>query len=228
MKKLFSPLLVSFLTFTGVQAGASEKPHLITLSENNISTNQLFSITSNSLTDGIMLGEEEEIFNQKMMSNSVWWQSDYLNITVDLKEIFLIQDILLQVNDNDIYQVDYSIDNLNWSNLFTINPNDGEIRWGMDIMSSDALNSEYVANLDFDAVNARYLRLSASGGDHLYAISELQLFSYDTLSRTQALTKVSPVPEPSSILLFGLGTLVLFASIHRRQKKTSSTETFST
>ena len=62
-----------------------------------------------------------------------------------------------------------------------------------------------IASLDFAPVDARYLRVFAIGGDNFYSVSEIQAFA-------------APVPEPSTIMLFGLGLLTLMGANYRRQK----------
>ncbi|MCF6298809.1 MAG: hypothetical protein L3J01_02915 [Thiomicrorhabdus sp.] len=149
-------------------------------------------------------------------SNTIWWSNLEGMINMDLGNLFMVQDVLMQVDANDAYQMDYSIDNINWDNLFTINPDDGEIARAMDTMSSDNLNEEYVANMDFSMVEARYLRLSASGGNGLYILSEVQVFGSPLVESN--LQTVSSVPNPPTFMLFGVGLVMLLGLQHRRKK----------
>ncbi|MCF6345575.1 MAG: PEP-CTERM sorting domain-containing protein [Thiomicrorhabdus sp.] len=221
MKGLFLSLITVTITLSNINfANASLLPQQIPV--NTVSTNNIFTITQNSIIDNVLF--EEMSYSSETgnwFTSSIWWQGKG-QIILDLGNSFVIQDMLIQVDYNDNYYFDYSIDNLNWSPLFTITPEDGEIASGMDTMSSDELHNEYVANMDFSASEARYLRVSASsqGGNGIYVISELQVFGNPPLtsSYTGAQT-VSPVPEPSSLMLFSAGLMVLAGLQYRRKKQ---------
>ncbi len=217
--------MASVLTLSSINiAMASNTPMHISIQ--NISTSNIFSITEDKITDGIMFTEMSynmmsggvNVGNEQ--SESIWWSSSSGKITMDLGDSFIVQEALMQVDYNDAYQMEYSMDNSSWSNLFTITPEDGESYWGMDTMSSDILHEEYVANMAFSAVEARYLRISASGRDNVYYLSELQIFG-SPLSNTvqiQSNQTISPVPAPPSVMLFGAGLMMLMGLQYRRKK----------
>lgn len=73
----------------------------------------------------------------------------------------------------------------------------------MNTLSSDSLNPEYVAAIDFSRTTSRYLSIQATGGDNYYSVSELQAFG------------TAKVPEP---LLLSLGVLIGFAQLRRKNK----------
>ncbi len=218
MKSLFTGLLTSILTLSNIQMVNASIP----ISIEKVETTDLYTINQDTILDGIFF-ENIITDNYTIYSNSIWWTGTEASITVDLGTALTIQDVLIEVDTNDYYHVDYSLDEINWSNLFTIIPEDGEIFWGMDTMSSDSLNEEYIAIMDFSAVEARYLRISASGGDNVYHLTELQLFGNffeSSLIEKQPLTSpVSPVPAPPSLMLFGAGLMMLMGLQYRRKNK---------
>ncbi len=79
--------------------------------------------------------------------------------------------------------------------------------------------------MDFFAVKAKYLRVSATGGkDNLYFISEIQAFGTlaERTSIRQSAQIASPLPAPSSLMLFSIGLMVLAGLQYRRKKLTSN------
>ncbi|MCI2284712.1 PEP-CTERM sorting domain-containing protein [Colwellia sp. MSW7] len=127
---------------------------------------------------------------------------------MDFGELYNINDVLVSVDNNDDYEVTWSLDSVSWSNLFTINRSDGEITWGMDTFSTDTLHNEYIAAIDFSTVQARYLRIKVTGGDFGLSIGEFQAFG-------SKLT--TSVPEPSSLAIFALGFIgLIIRSVKKR------------
>ncbi|MCF6253328.1 MAG: hypothetical protein L3J38_01110 [Thiomicrorhabdus sp.] len=221
MKHFFIGVISGLLTLSNINiASASNTP--MHLPFESISTSNILTITQNSIMNGQMFDEmsytimSDTMMSSDFTSNTIWWSNLEGMINMDLGNLFMVQDVLMQVDANDAYQMDYSIDNINWDNLFTINPDDGEIARAMDTMSSDNLNEEYVANMDFAMVEARYLRLSASGGNGLYILSEVQVFGSPLVESN--LQTVSSVPNPPTFMLFGVGLVMLLGLQHRRKK----------
>ena len=225
MKSLFIGLMASVLTLSSINiAMASNTPMHVSIED--ISTLNMYSINEDVITDGRMFEEmsyrkfsgDSSPYN--LLQNTIWWAGSEGMVTMDFGKQFIIQDVLIQVDAYDSYKIDYSIDNINWSNLFTISPEDGESLYGMDTMSSDILHEEYVASIDFSIVETRYLRVSASDGDGTYFLSELQAFgtpSSNTIE-IQSNQTISPVPAPPSVMLFGAGLMMLMGLQYRRKK----------
>lgn len=136
-------------------------------------------------------------------STNVYWHGTDPIFTVNLGGVYTVEDVLIQVDNNDSYQVRYSLDNVNWTGLFTISSGYGEVGWGMDTMSTQSGHPEYISQLDFVPVLARYLQVQATGGDNAYALSEVQAFG-------------SPVPIPGAFYLLGTGCAAL-AGLRRRR-----------
>ncbi|MBP7867748.1 MAG: discoidin domain-containing protein [Acidobacteria bacterium] len=105
----------------------------------------------------------------------VWWEQAGVSLLIDLKQPKLVRDIHLQVDNNDRYDVDYSLDGIRYHNLFHIQEDHGEISDGMDTLSSEEGNPEYEPAIDFKPVKARFLRIRAVGGDDMYAVAEVDV-----------------------------------------------------
>ncbi len=152
------------------------------------------------------------------MDGTVYWfgppfdPNNHVNFTFDYGSLYTIEDVVLSVDNNrDIYLVEYSSDGSTWNELFTKHEHDGD-QWvlgGMDTLSTISEDEEYVAAIDFNPVIARYLRFSASETqwDGAHSIGEFQVYG-----------SAAPVPEPTTLVLSGLGLLGL-AGFLRRQKK---------
>ncbi len=137
------------------------------------------------LIDGVIPGEGSAWTN----GTNVWWQGTAPAFTLDFGATYNLEDMLIQVDNNDSYRIDYSIDGSAWNNLFNISAGAGNIGWGMDTFDQNDIN--------FTPVEARYVRAYATGGDNSYAISEIQAFGL----------QASAVPEPTTFILLGTGLL---------------------
>ena len=196
MMKFFLMML-----FFGMMTGVIGSVQATPVSAVSATGTGTFNNSPDMLIDGV-LASEGSLWKA---GTSVWWSGMSPTFTIDLGGVVLLEDLLVQVDNNDAYRFEYSENNNTWSSLFDIQVSDGEVGWGMDTMSTDSQNSEYIASLDFVPVDARYLRVFAIGGDNSYSVSEIQAFA-------------APVPEPSTIMLFGLGLLTLAGASYRRQK----------
>lgn len=195
----FFLMMLFFGMMTGVMGSVQATP----VSAVSATGTGTFNNSPDMLIDGV-LASEGSLWKA---GTSVWWSGMSPTFTIDLGGVVLLEDLLVQVDNNDAYRFEYSENNNTWSSLFDIQVSDGEVGWGMDTMSTDSQNSEYIASLDFAPVDARYIRVFAIGGDNFYSVSEIQAFA-------------APVPEPSTIMLFGLGLLTLAGAgaSYRRQK----------
>ncbi len=138
-------------------------------------------------------------------TNTTWWVGTSPSFTFDYGQSYIINDIVLSVDNNDTYRVQYSSNNTDWTVLFDLNSSIGEVNWGMDTMATLSGHSEYQWQIDFSSVTAQYLRISAIGGDRYYSVGEFQVDG-------------TPVPEPATMLLFGLGIIGL-AGVGRKKLK---------
>ena len=159
-----------------------------------------YNNSPNLLIDGIIPGQGT-LWN---LNTNVWWNGTGPIFTIDLGGLYYVEDIILSVDNNDSYDVDYSVNNSDWSSLFSLSSAYGEVNWGMDTMGTIAGDSEYVWQINFSVpVEAQYLRIYAIGGDNSYAVGELQSYG-------------EPVPEPATMLLLGFG-LIGLAGIGRKK-----------
>jgi hypothetical protein len=108
----------------------------------------------------------------------LYWEDEDAFFIVDLGEEYLIQDVLLQADDNDVYTVEYSTDALTYLPFYVFYEGYGSLEQGMDTMSTDPDHPQYASVPERDPVRARYLRISASSGDRRYAMAEFQVFGY--------------------------------------------------
>ncbi|MEI6206550.1 MAG: DUF1566 domain-containing protein [Desulfuromonadales bacterium] len=99
-----------------------------------------------------------------------WGDSNYAvqldgKLTVDLGQVYTgINRLKVQTDNNDTYRVEYSIDGITWSTFYDV-----------AMITGYGLNTRYSGILA--PVSARYLRIYQTGGDGLYSVSELQVFS---------------------------------------------------
>jgi hypothetical protein len=115
-----------------------------------------------------------------MEDGCVYWEGDTATtVVVDLGELRLVEDVVLQVDNNDSYLVEWSAGGESCAELFTVLLDYGEIDGGMDTFSTVKGDGEYEARIDFKPVTARYIRLKAVDGDDMYSVSEIKVVSKD-------------------------------------------------
>lgn len=107
----------------------------------------------------------------------VWWRGKTPYFLVDLGNTSQVCDIIMQVDNNDNYMIDYSLDGTEYFPLLIIKKGYGKIGHGMDTMTTRNGHPDYISQLDFQPVSARFLKIYAAGGDNNYAISELKVIT---------------------------------------------------
>ncbi len=125
-------------------------------------------------------------------------------VEYDLGQVQPLRCVLVQADNNDVYFLSGSQDGRNWQPLWRVGAESGA---GMRVRSTKLETS------------VRYLRLSATGGDALYSVGEIAVYSECPVPWPADLPRARGVPVGDStdvkVLLFGAlaGIFVLF---HRR------------
>jgi len=127
-------------------------------------------------------------------------------VEYDLGSVRRIRAAWLQGDNNDIYQLATSLDGVVFKKLWDAGP---VSRPGLQARSDRGLNGE-----------ARYVRVTASGGDGNYSLSEVQLFTEPPESlplRVQLTSGIEkPVEVRTRILAFGLALVGLLVLAYRK------------
>lgn len=134
---------------------------------------------------------------------TAYWSGMSDSVTVDFGAASFVSGLTISLDNNDSYLVEASLDGSHWSTMLTVHDYQGTVWYGMDTFSTVVGHAQYDAGLDFHAGSARYLRVSAFGGDTWNSVGEIGV-------------GVTAVPEPSSVALM-LGGLALLAGAARRR-----------
>ena len=158
-----------------------------------------------TIVDGVFLD-----LHHQWNKDTVFWDSHDDNdngqyIKIDLGGVFNIDSFIAQVDDNDAYILSYWNMTLStWETVWDI-PNYTSDNWGMTTRP-DPFNNLLAFNIGSQiTTNALKLEGNLVDGDKYFAVSEIQAFG-------------APVPEPATMLLFGLGLLGL-AGVSRKKQK---------
>lgn len=160
-----------------------------------------FENNASIMIDGV-IPEQGNVHNGPW---SVHWTGTVTNFVIDLGNVFTVADLLASVDNNDNYVFERSLDNVSYVPFLTILDIYGNRFFGLDTMNTFAGDPEYVAGIDFAPVQMRYIRISANGGDNLYGIGEVQVFSAD-----------AAIPEPATTSLVGAGIALAVLRLRRR------------
>jgi hypothetical protein len=105
----------------------------------------------------------------------VYWTDLATEFVLDLGKETEITELLVEIDHNDTYLIQTSMNGIDYQTLMTIKPEYGEAFAGMDIMSSNAAHPDYIKELAFKPVKAKYLKLRASEGDDFYSAAEISI-----------------------------------------------------
>jgi hypothetical protein len=108
--------------------------------------------------------------------HNIFWQQTDTYFVLDLGGNFTVSGLLLQVDGNDDYNIDYSMDGIDYVPLVQIRENHGDIASGMDTISTVPGDPHFVVDLEFELVSTRFIKVTAIGGDGQFALSEIQVF----------------------------------------------------
>lgn len=198
--------LLSVILATGLAAAATSHAQLI--APVGVTGGGTYSNNASLVIDGVTPAEASA-WNA---ATNVYWTDPNVSFTIDLGALYSVSDLRFSVDNNDKYIFEYSANGVAYTGLFNVQPNYGEIPsspGGMDTMSTDASSGEYVSQIDFAPVDARFLRVKGAGQDFFYAVGEVQAFG----------TLTSAVPEPSTYGLLGAAGLLGLVAWRRRKAK---------
>ncbi len=171
---LASPLTILFLLGIFMGEARIQEEDYVHLQPRSILGEGIYENGLQLIIDGDFAAEGDPWNSERC----VYWEDEEAYFIVDLGAVGLVIDLLLQVDDNDIYTVDYSLDGVVYAPFHVFYVGYGETGVGMDTMSTNPGNPQYASLPERDPVRARFLRLRAGSGDGHYALAELQAFGY--------------------------------------------------
>ena len=147
-------------------------------------------VGAETVVDGLFMADESQ-----WDLGGVWWDSHdggQRYIYIDLGVTAVIESMILQGDDNDVYNIEYydSSDNT-WKLAWAV-PNFDAHGWGMQTRPNDADNTE-VYTLP-SSITTSMLRVSGNlqDSDLFYSVSEIQAYG-------------NVIPAPGAILLGSIG-----------------------
>ncbi len=202
MKKVLSALAL----ISGVALATSAHAQLNPVSVTGTGT---FTNSPSLISDGVIPPEE----TWWTSDTNVYWNGTEPTFTLDYGAPQWITKIVLSVDNNDQYTVSTSLNGVDFTNLFVIQIDDGNVPvspGGMDTFSTDPADGpdEFSPDIAISPTLAQYIRIQATDGDNDYAVGELDAYG------TPA---TSAVPEPSTYGLIGAGLLGAVAMLRRRK-----------
>ena len=145
---------------------------------------------------------------------TVYWNGIGKVFKFAFNDLYRIDGVSLSIDNNDTYALEYSTDDRNWSALFSVGANLGEIGWGMDTMSTVATDPEYIPLIAFSPVQARYVRIAAVQGDNSYAIGEVAFLG----TRVEQQPPFPPASVPETGMLALLAAALGAGALTRRRR----------
>jgi hypothetical protein len=196
-RRALGGLLVAFLA-CGASATAAAQPQNLLVGRRPTNSNGVKNAVR--LTDGILSNEGDEWLTDV----TARFSSSRSFVEYDLGSPQALRCVMVQADNNDVYFMSGSLDGQDWRQIWRVG---AEVGAGMRVRS-----------VQLDAT-VRYLRLSATGGDALYSVSEIAAYSQCPVPWPADLPRAHGIPVGDSadikVLLFGV-LAGLFVLIHRR------------
>jgi len=153
------------------------------------------------LTDGILSNEGDEWLTDL----TARFSSARSYVEYDLGQPRPLRCVMVQADNNDVYFMAGSLDGHEWQQLWRVGAEPGA---GMRVRAT---------KLD---TTVRYLRLSATGGDALYSVAEIAVYSECPVPWPADLPRARGIPVGESVdmkvLVFGI-LAGIFVLVHRRK-----------
>ena len=147
----------------------------------------------NSVTNGSFqpMGTQWDI-------NTVYWTSNADYLQVNLNGTYNVSNIALEADNNDTYQISY-LHNGSWTTLGDLSPSlGGTVNSDGTINQTGSVSWGLGLNGISQSITTSSFRIQAVGGDNDYGVSQFQAYG-----------SPSPVPEPDTYLLMGVGLCAL-------------------
>jgi hypothetical protein len=208
MSKLHGILLAAMLgTSFAANAGVTDISIGASVTENGTSFGDSGGWTGGALAaaNAITNGSFLPLGNQ-WNTNTVFWTNPSAYLQVNLNGSYNISNIVLEADNNDLYQVSY-LHNGTWTTLGNLSPTiGGAVNSNGTITQTSTIGWGLGLNGIGQSITASAFRIQAVGGDNYYGVGQFQAYG-----------AAAPVPEPSTSALMAVGLLGL-AFLRRRFK----------
>ncbi len=153
------------------------------------------------LTDGLLSNEGDEWLTDV----TARFSSARSFVEYDLGQARPLRCVMVQADNNDVYFMAGSLDGQDWKQLWRVGAESGA---GMRVRATKLDNT------------VRYLRLSATGGDALYSVAEIAVYSECPVPWPADLPRAHGIPVDDAlnikVLVFGI-LAGIFVLVHRRK-----------
>ncbi len=198
MRRALGGLLVAFLA-GGVSATAAAQPQDLLVGRRPVHSAGVKNAVR--LTDGVLSNEGDEWLTDL----TARFSSSRSFVDFDLGSPQALRCVMVQADNNDVYFMSGSLDGQDWRQIWRVG---AEVGAGMRVRS---------VKLD---TTVRYLRLSATGGDALYSVSEIAAYSQCPVPWPADLPRAHGIPTgdaaDAKILVFA-ALAGIFVLLHRRK-----------
>lgn len=152
------------------------------LQEKTIDIIQPCSVEGNGIyTSSIRFLVDGQTFPEGSAWNSdgcVTWEDLDTFFKLDLGEVFMVQNIEVQVDNDDGYLIECSCDDEEFEPLVLIDPLYKGTDSGLTTMSTLPDTPHYLEEMSIFPVEARYIKIKGLPGNKTFALSEIRIYGY--------------------------------------------------